>query len=155
MPRNDVQLSPKKKTNGSNHPGCKVSSEVVKHQLLPSSTILIDACSQAIMHFFSSRPFWCRGWCSLFQTTTHSFLHVCVLGFNFAKHFLYASSFLGFPVHSFPGLRDSSLSRHCSWWYCPCPLVVKARGQETGSGSPRADPDSLIFGGLTAVIPVA
>lgn len=41
--RNDVQLSQKKKTNGSNHPGCKVSSEVVKHQALPSSNILMDA----------------------------------------------------------------------------------------------------------------
>lgn len=56
----------------------------------------------------------------------YSLLHICILGFIFAKHFPHASSFLGFLAHSSPSLRDSSLAMHRSRWYCSCPSVVEA-----------------------------
>lgn len=94
------------------------------------------------------------GACCFIPLLTPSFTFAS-LASTLLSTFLHASFFLGFPVHRLPGLRDSSLTRDCSStcsrWYCPFPLVVKARGQKTGSGSTGADSDSLIFGGLSAV----
>lgn len=91
---------------------------------------------------------------------SESLLHICILGFIFAKHFSHASFFLSFAVHSSPSLRNSSLIMHHSRWCWSCPLVVIVKGQYNGSGSPRADTNGIIFGDLSTVcdqsaIPVA
>lgn len=156
MQRNDAQLSRKKKTNGSNHPGCRVSSEAAKHQPLPhapSRWVLGLTLTLPEQVLLFHRPFRRRGRCSLCRATAHSFVFA-PLASSLRSTLLVCPSF--WALSAFISKPEGLLSHHAplqpvlvlpvsgngqilkpkgrhrqpDFWWCqccdPCGLVVSA-----------------------------